>query len=133
MNRDNPQLHDVYHLNLRSGELKLLEKNPGNVIGWVSDAEMKVRGAIAATPAQAGFDLASSKEQLDSEWEKIIEWSEEDNLNSSPVAFTREGNSLYLADSRNANAARLVKLNRKLRRDSGPWWKILNMMLVNLS
>jgi dipeptidyl aminopeptidase/acylaminoacyl peptidase len=108
MNRDNPQLHDVYHLDLRSGELKLLEKNPGNVIGWVPDTEMKVRGAIAATP-YGGFDLLIRKKS-DSNWEKIIEWNEEDSLTSSPVTFSVDG-SLYLADSRSANAARLVKLD----------------------
>ena len=36
LNRENAELHDVYHLNLRNGELTLLEKNPGNVITWVS-------------------------------------------------------------------------------------------------
>jgi dipeptidyl aminopeptidase/acylaminoacyl peptidase len=109
MNRDNPELHDVYHLNLRNGELTLLEKNPGNVIAWVSDAELKVRGAMAATP-QGGFDMLVRK-IAGAEWQKMIEWNADDNMNSSPVAFTRKGNSLYLADSRNANAARLVKLN----------------------
>jgi dipeptidyl aminopeptidase/acylaminoacyl peptidase len=108
MNRDNPQLHDVYHLDLRSGELKLHEKNPGNVVGWVADTEMKVRGAMAATP-HGGFDLLIKKKS-DSSWEKIIEWDEEDSLTSSPVTFSSDGN-LYLADSRNANAARLVKLD----------------------
>ena len=108
MNRDNPQLHDVYHLDLRSGELNLMEKNPGNVVGWVPDTEMKVRGAMAATP-HGGFDLLIKKKN-DSSWEKIIEWDEEDSLTSSPVTFSSDG-SLYLADSRNANAARLVKLD----------------------
>ncbi len=108
MNRDNPQLHDIYHLDLRNGELNLLEKNPGNVVGWITDTEMKVRGAMAATP-QGGFDLLIKKKS-DSSWEKIIEWDEEDSLTSSPVTFSSDG-SLYLADSRNANAARLVKLD----------------------
>ncbi|HSE41793.1 MAG TPA: S9 family peptidase [Acidobacteriota bacterium] len=109
MNRDNPELHDVFHLNLRNGELTLVERNPGNVIGWLSDANMKVRGALAATPA-GGFDLLVRK-TFDSAWEKIVEWNADDNMNSSPVTFTRDGNFLYLADSRDANAARLVKLN----------------------
>jgi dipeptidyl aminopeptidase/acylaminoacyl peptidase len=109
LNRENPELHDVYHLDLRNGELTLIEKNPGNVIGWLSDAHMIVRGAMAAT-ATGGFDLLIRKTK-DSAWEKIIEWNADDNMNSSPVTFTRDGNFLYLADSRNANAAQLVKLN----------------------
>jgi dipeptidyl aminopeptidase/acylaminoacyl peptidase len=69
---------------------------------------MKVRGAIAATPS-GGFDLLIRKKS-DSNWEKIIEWNEEDSLTSSPVTFSVNG-SLYLADSRNTNSARLVKLD----------------------
>lgn len=107
MNRDNPELHDVYHLNLRSGDLRLIEKNPGNVVGWVIDTEMKVKGAMAATP-KGGFDLLIK--QKDESWKKIIEWDEEDSLTSSPVVFSNDG-TLYLSDSRGANAARLVKLD----------------------
>jgi len=108
MNRENPELHDVYHLDLRTGDLRLIEKNPGNVVGWVVDTEMKVKGAMAATP-NGGFDLLIKKKD-DGPWEKIIEWNEEDSLTSSPVVFSND-DTLYLADSRGANAARLVKLD----------------------
>ena len=107
MNRDNPELHDVYHLDLRTCDLRLIEKNPGNVVGWVVDTEMKVKGAMAATP-QGGFDLLI--QQKDESWKKIIEWDEEDSLTSSPAVFSHDG-TLYLTDSRGANAARLVKLD----------------------
>jgi dipeptidyl aminopeptidase/acylaminoacyl peptidase len=107
MNRDNPELHDVYHLDLRTCDLRLIEKNPGNVVGWVVDTEMKVKGAMAATP-HGGFDLLIK--QKDESWKKIIEWDEEDSLTSSPVVFANDG-TLYLSDSRGANAARLVKLD----------------------
>lgn len=107
MNRDNPELHDVYHLDLRTGDLRLIEKNAGNIVGWVIDTEMKVKGAMAATP-HGGFDLLIK--QKDESWKKIIEWDEEDSLTSSPVVFSNDG-TLYLADSRGANAARLVKLD----------------------
>src|SRR3989339_1847449 len=38
MNKDNPMAHDVYHLDLISGELKQVAKNPGNFMGWLSNA-----------------------------------------------------------------------------------------------
>src|SRR5215831_14081316 len=49
MNRDNPQLHDVYRLDLVSGELVKEVENPG-FLGWVADAEMVVRCGIAPQP-----------------------------------------------------------------------------------
>ncbi|MBV9257694.1 MAG: S9 family peptidase [Ktedonobacteraceae bacterium] len=109
LNKDNPQVHDVYHLDLPSGELSLVAKNPGNVAGWVTDTQFKVRGALAAQPDGSMDLLVRANEQ--SEWSKILTWSADDALNSGPVGFTRDGQSLYLEDARNANASRLVKLN----------------------
>src|ERR1700690_3419054 len=49
LNRDNPQLHDVYRLDLLTGDLTLVEKNPG-FAAWVADEELAVRGAFAPLP-----------------------------------------------------------------------------------
>ena len=109
LNKDNPQIHDVYHLDLATGELTLVAKNPGNVAGWVSDTRFKVRGAVTAQP-DGGLELLV-RDTEESEWRKILTWSADDALNSGPVGFTQDGQSLYLEDARNANASRLVKLN----------------------
>ena len=108
MNKENPQVHDVYHLDLTSGELKLVTKNPGNVIGWVTDADFKVRGAQAATP-DGGFELLL-RENEKADWEKLVSWDPENSLNSGPGWFSKDGNYIYLLDSRNVNAGRLVKM-----------------------
>ncbi|MBO0772502.1 MAG: PD40 domain-containing protein, partial [Actinobacteria bacterium] len=46
LNRDNPQLHDVYRLNLVTGELAREVENPG-FAGWVADSELAVRAGVA--------------------------------------------------------------------------------------
>ena len=38
LNKDNPQLHDVYHLDLTTGALEKVVENPG-FLGWVVDDE----------------------------------------------------------------------------------------------
>jgi dipeptidyl aminopeptidase/acylaminoacyl peptidase len=109
MNKDNPQAHDAYRLEVRSGEMRLAAKNPGNVADWVSDANFIVRGA-AATDAEGGQELLVRADEQ-SEWKSIARWDADDALTSGPVGFSRDGASIYLRDSRNANAARLVKLD----------------------
>jgi dipeptidyl aminopeptidase/acylaminoacyl peptidase len=109
LNRDNPELHDVYRLTLSTGGLQLAAKNPGNVVGWVADAEFEVRAAMAATP-DGGFDLLL-RDTEDADWRKLFGWDKEDALSSTPVGFTQDGTKLYLLDSREANAARLVLLD----------------------
>ncbi|CAN5619546.1 S9 family peptidase [soil metagenome] len=106
LNRENPELHDVYRLTLSSGELELAAKNPGNVVGWVADRNFLVRGALAAT-SEGGFDLLLRDDE-ESEWSKVISWDKEDALSSAPVGFTPDGAKMYLLDSRDANAARLT-------------------------
>ncbi|HKV02195.1 MAG TPA: prolyl oligopeptidase family serine peptidase [Ktedonobacteraceae bacterium] len=109
MNKDNPQLHDVYHLDLTSGELTLVAKNPGNIIGWVADAKFKVRGALAALPDGGSELLVRTGENAD--WKKLVTWNADDMLTSSPLSFSLDGQFIYLEDARNVNASRLVKLN----------------------
>ena len=109
MNKENPQVHDVYHLDLQSDELSLVAKNPGNVAGWVVDTQFKVRGCVTALGDGGNELLVRDSEQ--SEWRKILTWNSDDALTSGPIGFTHDGESIYLQDSRDVNAGRLVKLH----------------------
>ncbi len=109
LNKENPQVHDVYRLSISSGTLELVAKNPGNIASWVADRDFQVRGAAAATP-EGGFDLLF-RETEEADWHTIVSWGPEDALNSGPVSFSGDGERMYLLDSRGANAARLVTLD----------------------
>ncbi len=109
MNKENPQVHDVYHLDLVTGELALRAKNPGNIADWVADTEFQVRGAVVALP-DGGQELLVRDNEED-EWKKIVTWGPDDALGSGPIGFTKDGQAIYLQDARDANAGRLVKLH----------------------
>ena len=111
MNKEDESVHDVYHLDLTSKELELVAKNPGNVANWVVDSNMAVRGAVAATE-EGGFDLLVRDDEA-AEWRTLVTWAADDALTSGPVGFTRDGQSIYLLDSRNASAAPLVRMEIK--------------------
>ena len=107
MNKEDPRLHDVYHLDLTTGEIKMVAKNPGNVIEWLADRQMKIRGALTPT-AEGGIDFLV-RDTEDAPWRQIIEWGPEDALTSGPQAFSLDGKYIYLTDSRDVNAGRLVR------------------------
>jgi dipeptidyl aminopeptidase/acylaminoacyl peptidase len=109
MNKDDERLHDVYRIDLRTGDLTMVAKNPGDVVGWVADAQFVVRAALAARD-NGGMALRVRADG-DSEWESRIEWDAEDGLSSGPIGFTLAGDALHLVDSQGANAARLVRLD----------------------
>lgn len=52
MNKEDPRLFDVYKLNVTSGKLELEARNPGDVSGWMTDHNGKVRIAIASRNGQ---------------------------------------------------------------------------------
>src|SRR3954451_24843546 len=87
LNKENPQVHDVYRLSISSGDLELVAGKPGNVASWVADRDFRVRGALAATPG-AGFDPVN-RETEEAEWRTLVSWGPEDALNSAPMGFSK--------------------------------------------
>ena len=108
INKDNPQLHDVYRLDIASGELTKVAENPG-FIGWVADDTLAVRGAAAPTP-DGGMVLLTRETESD-EWKPILQVGQEDALTTGPELFSADGKSLYVTSSAGANAGRLVRLD----------------------
>lgn len=47
LNKRNPQVFDPYRLNINTGDMEMLAENPGNIQGWMTDHEGKLRIALA--------------------------------------------------------------------------------------
>ena len=105
LNRDNPQLHDVYQLDLPSGDLIKLVDNPG-FAGWVADEQLQVRCGLAPRP-DGGFAIMV-RDSRDEEWRPVHEVTQEDALSLSPLSFDGDGKRLLTLTSAGANAGRLV-------------------------
>ena len=48
LNKRNPQVFDPFRLNVISGEMTQLAENPGNIMGWMTDHEGKLRLATTS-------------------------------------------------------------------------------------
>ena len=108
LNKDNPELHDVYRLDLPSGNLEKVVENPG-FIGFLADVDFKVRAGLAPLP-DGGMALMV-RDTEDAEWRMLLEYGQDDSLTTEPVAFTLDGAGLWMVSSVGANAGRLVKLD----------------------
>ena len=108
INRDNPQLHDVYLLDLSTGDLTKLIENPGYA-GWLADEDMVVRGAIAPLP-DGGYDILV-RDDAESDWRTVLRIPADDAAVSGPLAFTGDGKSLVAISSVGANTGRLVRID----------------------
>ncbi len=108
MNRENPQLHDVFRLDLKTGELAKLIENPGYA-GWLADEDMVVRGAISPLP-DGGFDLLV-RDSADADWRTLLTIPADDAPASDVLAFTGDGKSLVAISSVGVNTGRLGKID----------------------
>ena len=46
LNKRNPQIFDVFRLNVATAELTLVAENPGKIAGWITDHDGKLRAAV---------------------------------------------------------------------------------------
>lgn len=107
LNARDPRLHDVYRLNVNSGDLTLDTKNPGDVAGFRPDAKYQIRAAQLVTP-DGGTEIRL-RDDPQSEWKTWLKAGPEENLNF--VDFTADGRSAYLISSLDSDTARLVERN----------------------
>ena len=108
LNRDNPELHDVYHLDLRTGGLEKVVDNPG-FVGFLVDPEFRVRAGVAPQPDGGTTIMVRDDEQ--SEWRPLLTAGPEDALSTMPVSFTGDGAGLLVISSVGANAGQLVRMD----------------------
>jgi dipeptidyl aminopeptidase/acylaminoacyl peptidase len=114
LNLNNPQKFDVYRINLKNGAVEFDTDNPGKIVGWTADAQFKVLAALAATP-DGGYDLLY-REATDKPWETLRHWTPEDQGNA--YGFSKDGKTLYLIASHEANTQRLLALNLATKQET---------------
>ena len=108
LNKDNPQLHDVYRLNLTSGELTKELTNPG-LLGMLADAQLAVRAGLRPHPD--GSMVLVVRDSADSDqWRELLAIPAEDSLTTAPVTFSADGRSMLLASSVGTESASLIRI-----------------------
>ena len=108
VNKDNPQLHDVYRLDLATGSLVKEIENPG-FAGWIADEDLAVRGALQPQP-DGSFDLLV-RESADDEWRTLLSIPAEDATSSDVVTFSEDGQSLLMISAAGSNTGRLARVD----------------------
>ena len=108
LNRDNPALHDVYRLNLTSGDLVKEVENPG-FAGWVADTKLVTRVGVGLEPD--GSLVVKVRDDADGDWRLLLTLPAEDALTSTPIAISPDGTTMLAMSSLDADTGRLVRVD----------------------
>ncbi|MCG8422423.1 MAG: S9 family peptidase [Proteobacteria bacterium] len=109
INDRNPQLHDVYKINIATGQRHLVQKNHINAVGWIADHTMRVRVAQVITP-DGGIKLLH-RSAGQKTWQEILVWEAEDLFTSGGLSFARDNRTLYIMSTAGSNATELRALD----------------------
>jgi dipeptidyl aminopeptidase/acylaminoacyl peptidase len=108
LNDRDPEVHDLYRLDLASGQRTLVQKNTEHFAEWVTDLDFRVRFGSKLT---ADGDNLLMEPDGKGGWKTFLTISSDDSLTTSPLAFDKTGQTLYLLDSRGRNTGALAALD----------------------
>ena len=107
INIRNPQLHDVYRIELSTGERTLIEENPG-FVSYLFDNDDRTRFAMTFSPT--GGQVILQRDESN-QWQPFLEVPNTDALTTGLTGFDKSNQILYMIDSRKRNTAALFSLD----------------------
>ncbi len=107
MNKRNPEVFDPYRLNIETGELTLLAENPGNIQGWMTDHDGRLRAATAIVDGVNTQILYRDTE--DEPFKPVLTTNFRDVV--SFMEFTPDNKEVYAATNLHRDKTILVRMN----------------------
>lgn len=107
MNKRNPEVFDPYRLNIETGELTLLAENPGNIQGWMTDHNGRLRVATAIVDGVNTQILYRDTE--DEPFKPVLTTNFRDVV--SFMEFTPDNKEVYAATNLHRDKTILVRMN----------------------
>jgi dipeptidyl aminopeptidase/acylaminoacyl peptidase len=108
MNLRKREVFDVWRIDLKTGAATLDTENPGDVLAWIPDEKLQVRGALASTP-DGGWELRV-RDGGKGKWRSLVKAGPEETL--EPHYFRKDG-QLLVNTSLGGDLSRLVAMQVK--------------------
>ena len=89
-NKRNAEIFDVYLVNINSGNAKLVAQNPGNITGWITDHNGKIRAAVTTDGVNSSLLFRDNEKD---KFKTVITTSFKETL--YPYLFTFDNKNLY--------------------------------------
>ncbi|MEI2416833.1 S9 family peptidase [Orrella sp. JC864] len=105
-NQRDPQVFDVYRVNVRSGQSQRVAQNPGNIIGWQTDHQGRVCVALASQGLET---VLLYRDNEDEPFRPLLTTDYKTQV--APALFTFDDRRLYALSNRGRDKLALVELD----------------------
>lgn len=106
LNKDNREIFDVYRLNINTGEMTKIAQNPGNITGWVTDHDGKLR--IAITTDGTNSSMLYRETEAD-DFKIVITTDFKESVN--PLFFDFDNKNLFASSNIGRDKLAIVKMD----------------------
>jgi dipeptidyl aminopeptidase/acylaminoacyl peptidase len=106
MNRRNPEVFDVYRLDVHSGEMQRIAENPGNVQSWITDHDGRLR--LAVTTDGVNSSLLYREAESD-DWSTLATYDFKEH--ARPCMFTGDNRGLIVTSNVGRDRAAIFELD----------------------
>jgi dipeptidyl aminopeptidase/acylaminoacyl peptidase len=113
-NQRNPQVFDPYRVNLKTGGLKMIVENPGDIVGWMTDHEGKLRIALASDGVNQRILYRSSEDET---FRELMNISFKESFN--PLLFTFDNKNLYVLSNLGRDKSAIVQYDPEKNSETG--------------
>ncbi|SKB65069.1 Dipeptidyl aminopeptidase/acylaminoacyl peptidase [Daejeonella lutea] len=106
LNRRDSTVFDAYRLNIQTGKLTLLVRNPGNITKWYADRDGQLRMAIASDGVN---ETLLYRESEKNNFNVVL--TNNFKASISPVGFSKDNSCIYALSNTNRDKMALVELD----------------------
>ncbi len=106
LNKRDSTVFDAYRLNIQTGKLSMLIKNPGNITKWYSDPSGKLRMAIASDGVNETLLYRNSETES---FNSVLTNNFKSSI--SPIGFSKDNRCIYALSNHKRDKMALVELD----------------------
>ncbi len=108
MNRRDVRFMDAYRINVLTGEMEMIAENPGNIVGWQTDHDGKLRIATTSDGVNTSLLYRESEKEP---FETLATMSFKETL--APLFFTYDNQNLYVSSNLGRDKAAIYQYDVK--------------------
>jgi dipeptidyl aminopeptidase/acylaminoacyl peptidase len=106
MNKRNPELFDVYRLNIKTGDMISVAENPGGISNWITDHTGTIRVAVQTDGVRSNLLY---RENEKSPFKVVLQTSFKEQVN--PLFFSFDNKYIYACSNLNRDKSAIVKFD----------------------
>jgi hypothetical protein len=113
MNQRDPRFFDAYRINVLTGEMEMIARNPGNIVGWQTDHDGKLRAATTYDGVNRSLLYRDTEKE---DFQVLATTSFKETI--EPLFFTFDNKNLYVASNIGRDKAAIYEYDVKEKKQT---------------